>query len=506
MSSFSEHDANTDAIPDASANPGGNTSPADKSPLSNRSGQSDQSEIFDAAHIVALRSSDRWQDPLRLIEAEAPSQIKRLVLWTVSILILILIAWTAFGKLDIIATAEGKLVPQTLVKIVQPAEAGIVKQLLVNEGDSVKAGQLLAQLDTTLANADQAGFSMDIAIQRMQMRRIDAELADQTMLPKDGEDPQLYAQVRRQFMAHKQAFLGSLEQEKSLVIKARHDHLSALQVFNKLQQTLPIYQRSATAYAKLKKEGFVTALAADEKQRDAIEKARDLDAQQSIVASLAATIAAQEQRITQLGHTYRADLQTERADVHARLAQLQPNLDKSIYKQGLMELRAPQAGVINDLATTTIGAVVQPGTVVMTLVPQHEQLYADVSVKNEDVGFVQIGQTAQIKLAAYPFQKYGMLTGAVTRLSADASDREKSNANADGTSGDANGDDSNAATSTYKARIKLAHQILIDPQGNRLQMTAGMQVIAEIHQGKRTVFEYLLSPVQKALQEAGRER
>ena len=92
-----------------------------------------------------------------------------------------------------------------------------------------------------------------------------------------------------------------------------------------------------------------------------------------------------------------------------------------------MELRAPQDGIIKDLATTTIGAVVQPGTVVMTLVPKGEQLYADVEIKNEDVGFVQTGQRAQIKVAAYPFQKYGMLTGEVNRISADASEPKQTN-------------------------------------------------------------------------------
>lgn len=444
-------------------------------------------------------SSNRWNDPLRLIEAAAPNHINRLVLWAVSILILVLIAWATFGKLDIIATADGKLVPQTLVKIVQPAESGVVKQLLVNEGDSVKAGQLLARLDTTLANADQTGVSKNIDSQRMQARRIEAELAHQPMLPKAGEDLQLYAQVQRQYLARRQAFLDSAEQEKSLLTKAEQDHRSALQILAKLEQTLPTYERSANAYAKLEKEGFISGLAAAEKQRDAIEKARDLDAQRAAVASLAATIAAQRKKISQLRNTYHADLQTELADIHARLAQLQPHLDKSNYKKALMELKAPQDGIIKDLATTTVGAVVQPGTVVMTLVPQDEQLYADVSVKNEDVGFVQIGQSAQIKLAAYPFQKYGMLRGQVTRISADATEGIPNNGKTD----------QNAApigALTYKARIKLNRQLLTGPQRNNLPLAPGMQVVAEIHQGRRTVLEYLLSPVQKTLQEAGRER
>lgn len=452
------------------------------------------------AKIIPLRPPSRWHDPLQLIQNEAPSHIGRIVLWTVSVLIFILIIWAVLGKLDIIATAEGKLVPQTLLKIVQPAEAGVVKELLVNEGDEVKAGQVLARLDTTLASADKAGISSDLATQQLQTRRLEAELTDQPMLPKAGDDPQRYAHVQSQYIAHRKAFLDGLDQEKSLLTKAEHERKSATEVLAKLQQTLPTYQRSAAAYEKLEKEGFVGGLAAAEKQREAIEKSKDLDAQQSTVAALNATIAAQTKKISQLLSSYKSELQKELAEVRARTAQLQPNLDKSIYKEGLMELRAPQDGVIKDLATTTVGAVVQPGTVVLTLVPKGEQLYADVNIKNDDVGFVQVGQIAQVKLAAYPFQKYGVLTGKVTRISADATESNPPTAS--------NGSDASTPTTiaTYKARVKLDQQVLNGPQGTALSISPGMQVVAEINQGKRTVLEYLLSPVQKAVKEAGRER
>lgn len=453
------------------------------------------------AKIIPLRPPSRWHDPLKLIQNEAPSEFGRIVLWMVSALVFVLIVWAAFGKLDIIATAEGKLVPQTLVKIVQPAEAGVVKQLLVNEGDVVKEGQVLARLDTTLASADKAGISSDLAAHQMQTRRLEAELTDQPMLPKAGDDPQRYAYVQSQYTAHRKAFLDGLDQEKSLLTKAEHERKSATEILSKLEQTLPTYKKSADAYAKLEKEGFFSNLAAAEKQREAIEKSKDLDAQQSTVAALNATIAAQHKRISQLQSTYKSELQKELADVRARTAQLQPNLDKSIYKEGLMELRAPQDGVIKDLATTTVGAVVQPGTVVLTLVPKGEQLFADVNIKNDDVGFVQVGQSAQVKLAAYPFQKYGMLTGKVIRISADATESSQSSTST-------NSGDTTAPTNiaTYKARVKLDQQVLSDLQGNALAITPGMQVVAEINQGKRTVMEYLLSPVQKAVREAGRER
>ncbi|MGV3742925.1 MAG: HlyD family type I secretion periplasmic adaptor subunit, partial [Burkholderiaceae bacterium] len=402
--------------------------------------------------VIPLRPPGRWHDPLQLIQDQPPSQFGRIVLWSVSILFLVLVTWATVGKLDIIATAEGKLATQTLVKIVQPAEPGIVKEILVDEGDAVKAGQVLARLDTTLAQADKNSISSDLAIQQMQARRLEAELADQPMLPKAGDDPTLYAQVHGQYAAHRKAFTDGLDQEKSLLTKVEHEQRSALQILAKLEQTLPTYKKSADAFTRLEKEGFISAIAAAEKQREAIEKSKDLDAQQSMVAALNATIAAQNKKISQLTSTYRSELEKELADVRARVAQLQPNLDKTLYKEGLMELRAPQDGVIKDLATTTIGAVVQPGTVVLTLVPKGEQLYADVNIKNDDVGFVQLGQKAQVKLAAYPFQKYGMLTGKVIHISADATEPANSQRSANA---DLSMEEAQAAMPTYKARIQL---------------------------------------------------
>lgn len=463
-----------------------------------------------SAQVIQLRPPSRWHDPLQLIQNNPPSQTGRIVLWAVSILVFILIIWAALGKLDIIATAEGKLVPQTLVKIVQPAEAGVVKELLVNEGDSVKAGQVLAKLDTTVASADKTGISNDLQAQRMQERRVSAELAEQPMLGKAADDAILFGQIHNQYLAHRKAMQDSLEQEQALLQKAEHERKSATEILSKLEQTLPSYKKTADAYGKLEKEGFFGNLAAAEKQRDAIEKGKDLDAQQASVAALNATILAQQKKLSQIRSNYQAELQKELADIRQKIAQLQPSLDKSQYKEGLMELKAPQDGIIKDLATTTVGAVVQPGSVVMTLVPKDELLYADVNIKNEDVGFTQIGQKVQIKLATYPFQRYGMLTGKLTHLSADATELNKGNPPNSNTNNANSGttDNSNPASSiaTYKARIQLDHQTLLDAQGSKLLIAPGMQVVAEINQGKRTVLEYLLSPVQKAVNEAGRER
>jgi hemolysin D len=228
------------------------------------------------------------------------------------------------------------------------------------------------------------------------------------------------------------------------------------------------------------------------------------------ITALAATIEAQKKRINQLQSTTHSDLQKELAEIRGKIEQLRPSLAKTTYREGLMELKAPQAGTVKDLVTTTEGAVVQPGGVILTLVPLGEPLFADVAIKNEDIGFIQVGQSAQVKLAAYPFQKYGLLTGKVVHVSADATEiNGQGGGNGNGNAG--GGSPSSAANpasqvATYKARIALDQQHLISPAGKKLQAGAGMQVAAEIHQGRRTVLEYLLSPVSKAVQEAGREK
>ena len=205
---------------------------------------------------------------------------------------------------------------------------------------------------------------------------------------------------------------------------------------------------------------------------------------------------AQKTRLNQIQSNYQAEWQKELADVRARIAQLQPMLDKSLYKQGPTELKALQDGIVKDLATTTVAAVVQPGGVVMIIVPIGEAWYADVAVKNEAAGLMHVGQSAQVKLSADRFQRHGMLIGKTVRISADATEAPQGASNAAPVQ----------SLSSYKARIKLDRQVLNDAHGNALAIASGMQVVAGIKQGRGTVLECLLSQVRETIQEAGRER
>ncbi|EJN10301.1 HlyD family type I secretion periplasmic adaptor subunit [Herbaspirillum sp. YR522] len=435
------------------------------------------------------------------IEREPPGSILRLTLYAVLGLFVILLIWAIVGKLDIIASAEGRLVPQTFVKIVQPADSGVVAEIRVKEGQRVEAGQVLLRMDTKISDADDTELRMELANRSLQLRRIDAELSGAVLAPRSGDNDDLFLHINAQYLAHRQNFLDTQGQEQQVLRKAQHELASAKEILGKLRQTAPILKQQADAYVDLGKDGYAGQLMVQEKQREYLERAQDLKAQESTVAGLDAAIGQSQKRIEQITSNYRSTLLNERIEAEGQRHKIEQDLIKQNRKAELLELKAPQAGFVKDLATHTVGTVVTPGTILLTLVPENEPLIAEVQIKNDDVGFIHEGQNGKIKLVAYPFQKYGMIEGKVIHLGADSQEASQAQSGKQGNVENKNG----AAQQTYKALIELNRQAL-ENQGALLKLVSGMQVIAEINQGQRTVMEYLLSPVQKAFHESARER
>ena len=438
------------------------------------------------------------------IQARPASPLPRVMLYTLLTLFVLIVLWAIFGKVDVVAVAQGKLVPQSYLKIVQPAEAGIVKEILVKEGDTVAQGQILMRMDAQLQESDTKMVEADLKQRQLQLRRIDAELSDKTLIMKTGDDANQFRQIESQYQSHRQAFDDAVAQEQALLNKATEDYQGARQTETKIKNVLPAYQEQEAAWQKLHKDGYAGRLLVLERERERIEKEGDLKTQAFAVQSLKASIAQSQKRLAQITSNYKQQLHNERVEAQGQLDKLQQEVAKERHKQTLLELKAPQAGKIKDVATHTIGSVVSPGTILLTLVPGDEPLQAEVMINNDDVGFVHEGQSVKLKLAAYPFQKYGMVDGAVTHVSADA--REGQNSNIDATtSNDVAGNAGQAGQSSYKAIVTLNAQSLT-ASGKIFNLAPGMQVAAEINQGKRTIMEYILSPVLGVFQEAARER
>jgi HlyD family secretion protein len=442
-----------------------------------------------------------FSPPLLRIQEKPPAPFAG---WMLRVLIAMLAAvgtWAALGPLDIVAVADGKLVPSGYLKIVQPAEQGIVREILVREGEQVAQGQILIRMDSVLTAADVKVVHAEYHNKRLALRRIDAQLSA-TALTRGKNDPaELYAQVEAQYAANVRAYESALTQEKSVLEKAKHDLEAARQTKAKLEQVLPHYIEQEKAFEKLTKDGFAGRIMYTDKRRERIEKEQDLRAQESIIRSNLALIAQSEQKLAQIGAEYRRQLQTERIEVAAQLERASQERAKQEHRHQLLELRAPQAGTVKDLATHTAGTVTMPGTILMTLVPQGEELLAEVWVSNQDVGFVRPGQAVKLKLAAFQFTKYGMVDGTVKQVSADATEAPSANTRSDALSGR----DRPMGALAYRALVDLKAQSL-ESDGVRHLFAPGMQVAAEINLGTRTVLEYLLSPVRKAFHEAARER
>ena len=424
--------------------------------------------------------------------------------WMLRLLIALaaaVVLWTTLGRLDIVAVAEGKLVPASYLKIVQPAEQGIVKEILVTEGESVRQGQVLVRMDPVQTEADARSVEAEVHNKRLALRRIDAQLSGKTLARRKGDPAPLYARVQAQYASNVRAYETALAQERALLEKARHDLAGAQATKAKLEQTLPHYLEQEKAFEKLAREGFAGRILYTDKRRERIEREQDLRTQEATIRASQALIEQSERKIAQITADYLRQLQTERVETAAQLEKASQELAKQSRRRELLELRAPQAGVVKDLATHTAGTVAAPGTILMTLVPQGDRLVAEVWVSNDDVGFVRSGQSAKLKLAPFQFQKYGLLEGRVLSVNADATEAPSANTRSDASAGR----ERPVGPLAFRAIVELAKQELV-ADGERFALQPGMQVASEIHLGTRSVLEYLLSPVRRAFHEAGRER
>ncbi len=262
-----------------------------------------------------------------------------------------LLLWAYFAPLDIIAVAPGKIIPQGYLQIVQPSESGVITEILVAEGAQVKAGQVLARMDARASEADNRQLQNELNLKRLQLRRIDAELGGIGWRRLADDSPELFSQVEAQLNARRQAHLGALDIERAILIKAEQDLKSAEEVETKLQKTIPLFVQQEAAYDQLVKDGFAGKLMHLEKQRDRIEKEQDLRAQQFNIASLKATIGQVNKRIAQITSSYHQQLQNERIDAEAQYHKLRQEWDKQERRHALLELKAPQDGIVKDLAT-----------------------------------------------------------------------------------------------------------------------------------------------------------
>jgi len=433
----------------------------------------------------------------RLLSAveQPPSAMPKIMLYVPLTLFVLVLAWAFFGQLDIVTRADGKLVPQNRIKIVQPFEGGRIAKILVRDGDLVKAGQLLMLMDAQLSEADTQKLTTEIQATKLQLKRVAAELEGKELAVNAKNITETDARMLAQYRANRSAYLHEFKQEEAALDRFRKELEGAHEIYEKLQETLVIYQASEKAVSDLRKDGYSSQIEILDKQRARIEAETNLKSQSGTIKSLGARISETREKIGQIKSAYQQKLITEQIALQKQADQLEQDWLKQEYRNNQMELKASEDGFVKDLATNTEGSVVPAGTVLMTLVPVNEPMQAEVFIDNKDIGFIAAGQEAKIKITSYEFQKYGMIDAVVEHVSADASER-----------GDAPSVDGRGGSSSgYRTVLNLSQQFL-EYNGKRFSLRPGMRISAEIKMGTRSVVDYILSPIQKTVSEAATEQ
>jgi len=430
--------------------------------------------------------------PASLELAETPVHpAPRWTMRTIALLAVLIVLIGVVGQLDIVIAAKGKLVPNARVKVVQPAITGVVRRILVEDGQRVAAGALLMELDPTQAEADSGkahGAKMAAALA---MARSQALLAAQ----KQNQPPQLapVAEATETGLRDAQRFAeGSFREYQDKVAKSqaalvqREAELDGtLHDIDRLKATSPLARQQASDYKALVEEKFVAKDDYLTKEQNALQQEHDLAAKISHAAELRAAIIGQRADIASITSQFRREQLDALDKAGQQFDQNRDDETKATTRQRLMSLTAPVDGTVQQLAMHTVGGVVTAAQSLMEIVPD-DALEVEVNVENKDVGFVKPEQEAIVKIDAFPYTRYGYLKGTVRSVSNDAVQDKKQGL-------------------TFVARVRLATgRMRINDQW--IALTPGMAVSAEIKTGGRSVAAYFLDPLVQTAQESLRER
>ena len=451
--------------------------------------------------------------PAALEIAETPpSPVGRAVGATIIAIFCVALAWSIFGWVDIVATANGKIIPSGRTKLIQPLETGVVRAIRVHEGQQVHAGESLIQLDPTMTAAEQGHVQADLIAARLEVARLQAMLAD-------GGDPvanfhppagatAAQIEMQRQFLisqtSEQRAKLAELDRQASQKDAERQTVQATI---GKLEATIPPLQERVDTRKYLSDKGLGSKMTYLSDYQDLVSQQQDLLIQRSRLKEAEAALAALKETRERTAAEFRRALYEELAKAEQRSAGVAQDEIKADRRTKLHDLVAPVDGVVQQLAVHTIGGVVTPAQVLAVVVPQDSHLEIEATLANDDVGFVHAGQDAEIKVHTFNYTRYGVLHGKVLSVSPDTIARDgrdvaEPRTRAEGPAGNSQQGPDDLV---YAARVSLdEHQL---KAGDRIvDLGPGMAVTVEMKTGSRRIISYLLSPLAKYEHEALRER
>src|SRR3954452_21407301 len=448
---------------------------------------------------------------LEIVETP-PSPIGRKIGLTIILLFCAALLWAWWGTIDIVASATGKIVPSGRTKVVQPFETGVVRSIRVQDGQVVKAGDLLIELDPTVTAAERDHLHNDLLAEQLNIARLRAALAGEDdpvagFTPPADADPALLSAQRQLLLSQvteHHAKIASLSRQQA---QKEAERGTTGATIHKLETLIPAIQSRFDIRKTLVEKELSSKLTYFEALQLLLEQQEELSVQRSQLQEAEASVAAIRETRGQAEAEYRHTLSDELAKSEQKAGGLAQDLIKAEQKTRLQALTAPVDGVVQQLAVHTVGGVVTPAQSLLVIVPSDSRLEIEAMVLNRDIGFVHPGQAAEIKIDTFNFTRYGLLHGEVIGVSQDAIIRDRQqDRQADRSLGTQNGSsEPKGQELNYSARISL-DQTRMQIDDRMVNLSPGMAATVEIKTGSRTVLSYLLSPLLRYHQETLRER
>lgn len=426
------------------------------------------------------------------VQETPPSPMGRLITWLIALFFTITLIWAVTGEIDIVATAQGKIIPSSHSKIIQPVEMSLVKAIYVREGQSVKAGDILIELDATQTNADQTSSQQQLNALKQVHIRLEALLSLIKNTKRESKSSWLKA---REQLHNSQYYLLQnqhneyLSQIRSLQasLREKQSELKATQAkVEQLKQTVPLIEKRLLSVESLYKQELLPEAKFFELKQEYIEQKQTLESQRHYYQQIEAKIDQIKSQHQQYRYEYQREQLQKLVETERQLKALQQELVKSKQRNIQQILKAPINGVVQQLSVHTIGGVVSPAEALMVIVPEKDILEVEAYLENKDIGFVTENQMVEIKIDAFPFTKYGVIDGTMVSISNDAVQHEKL------------GLVFVMHTSMKKSEMNI--------NGKMVHLSPGMSVVVEVKTGTRRIIEYLARPVEVMTASALRER
>ena len=413
----------------------------------------------------------------------------RLVAWPVMILLAVSIGWANFATLDEVSIATGEVVPAGRIRVIQHLEGGIIQEIYVTEGDTVREGQTLLQLDLASGGTNQEELQVRIDSERLVKARLEAEATGSELnFPEDValRRPAIVAAQRQAYEARRRELSSTIqvmrEQVKQRVLEV--EELTAR------SRAVESNYRLALERLKMSKSLLAEGLTAKMEHLELEAEVENLDGEmKSLRPSLPKVEAAVEearQRQQETESRFRREAQDQLGKIEENIARVTELLSDATAQGIRAEIKSSINGVVKNMRYNSIGNVVKPGEPIMELVPTGDRLVVEAKLNPIDRGYVNQGQAATVKISTYDFARYGGLEGIVIRVAPDSSTDE------DG-------------APYFRVVVQTDKNFLGLREGN-LPITPGMQATVDIHTGEKSVMDYLVKPVLKLRHEAFRER